>query len=566
MWHRFRSAVGALVLLAPISLAQSPREAEHVPRTPWYDGLGRYSRTITAANDGAQGYFNQGLVFLMAGNAEEASRSFEEAARFDPHCAMAFWGLAMAQGPQLGRPDLPNEQAAAAVAALNRAHELAPGARPVEQALVQALAQRHQDPAPADRRRLEGAYAEALRAVHAQYPGDPDVAAWLAEAVLLVEGGPQWPRDGRPTSATDEARRVLEQVRQDHPQHPLANRLLLLIWQASPYPERGDEMAAQLRGLAPGLGPLVHLAALHDARRGRWSEAIETGLKALAADARYLDLAGEAPERYRLTMAEHRRLVVQAAMMSGRSALALEQARALVASVPPGWRQQHAVEADGLDVVPLQVLVRFGRWDEILAEPTPPAEQPLARAFHRTARGLAQLERRDLAAAREEWEALRPLIAEIPADAVWRGRPVRDVAGVAASLLESRLRLAAGDPDAAVAGLEAAVRHEDTWRRDLFLPVLLPARHALGALQLQRGKVDEAIEVYRKDLEIGPENGWALYGLMQALQRKGETEEAAAVESRWSEVWKAADAPVPSWGPESGPMAPSSTPELDRAS
>ena len=548
----------AVALWASPASGQAEAPAGHAAKTPWYDGIGRHSRTITTSNDGAQGYFNQGLAFLMAGNAGEAARSFEEAARFDPRCAMAYWGLAMAHGPQLGEGSYPERRNAAAVAALNRAHELAPKATPVEQALITALARRHEDPPPADRRALDAAYADALRELHALYPDDADIGAWRAEALQRVAGAGRWSDAGEPDAATAERVAILGDVLARQENHPLANRLAVLLWDDSPYPERGDAAAERLRALAPGLGPLLHLAAQHEARRGRWSQSIETSLKALAADARYLELSGRGPDAYRLAMARHRLRLVESALMSGRCELALEQARNLTAALPAEWAAQHPSAVDGLVAAPLQVLARFGRWKEVWAEPVPPEEQPLSRTLHHAARGLAAAEQGDAIAARVELAACETAAANVRPDGRWGGRwggrPAPEVAEVARLILEGRVLLAEGDEEAAVDVLSAAVQKEERARAGSYVPALLPARHALGATLLQRGDVAAAAAVYRGDLERRPENGWALYGLMRCLQEQGEAEEAAAVKARWSEVWKAADAPETHWGRSEQPL------------
>jgi tetratricopeptide (TPR) repeat protein len=543
--NNLRLSIGVLATLLASAGAdgQTSRETAHESRTPWYDGIGRHSRKITTTSHGAQGYFDQGLAFLMAANPDEAVRSFEEAARFDPQCAMVYWGISVANGPLIGQPPPTEAQSLTAVAAINRAHELASRASPVEQALIAAVARRCADPPPENRQSLDLAYAAALRDAWRSYPEDADVGALFAAALLLAQREPWWTPRGDPYGSAAEAVHVLEAVRQLDERHPLANRLTALIWEGSRYPEKADAAAEVLRELAPGLGHFAHLAARIDARRGRWTEAIETSLKVLAADARYLEMSGRPAHRYLHTVSQHRLLLVQAAAMTGRQAMALEQARALTAAVPDDWSGVHRLSADGLASVPLQVLARFGSWDAVLAEPAPGAALPLERALRHAARGLAFAERRETIAAREELQQFLTAAREIPAEATWAGQPARTTARIAAHVLAGWIELAEGDTPTAVAALEEAVKVEDGLGRAGAMLTPLRARQVLGSALLRLRRIDAAEAVYRADLERSPENGWALYGLLRCLQGKERLDEAADVEKRLAEVWKAAEGP-----------------------
>ncbi len=543
------SALRFTLLLATLAwlLAgpDAPAKTAHEPQTPWYDGLGRYERPIQTKVDGAQGYFNQGLVFLMAGQADEALRSFKEAARFDPRCAMAHWGIALAQGPRLGVPKPGARAEAAAVAALNRAHELAAKGSPVEQALVSALGRRHRDPPPDDRRPLDEEYARAMVELQRLYPDDADIQAWAAEALMIAAQVQDAPAEGE--RLREQAAEAVGLALEQRPEHPLANRLTVLCAMHSASPERGDAAAERLRELAPGVSPFAALAARHDARRGRWGEAVETGLKALAADARYRELSGSPPESHRLTMVQHRLGVVHAAVMSGRRELALEQARAVVADLPADWLPRHREKADGYVAAPILVLVKFGEWEAALAEPKPADGLPLAAVLHHAARGLALVERGDLAAAREEAVTCERMSTEARVEDRAKKQAAARWAQVTTRMLTCRLLLAEGRFDDAVKGLEQAVQEEESLPWSMDMPMLLPARHALAAVLLQAEDLTRAAQVYEADLERWPENGWALDGLAKAKLGAGEREAADAVRERLLDSWKTASSPRTGW-------------------
>ena len=526
----------ASILLVPVVGGEAAATDSAVPL---FEGLGGFSRPVTTTSAEAQRYFDQGLAFLYAFNHDEAIRAFRRAAELDPSCAMAFWGIAVAHGPHINNPVVPPERAKAAWEALGRARTLAGGAPPVERALIDALAARYADPPPEDRRPLDQAYADAMRSVYRAHPKDADVGALFAEALADLRPWDLWRPDGTPQPGTEELVATLEAVLAVAPTHPLANHMLIHALEASPRPEKADRAADVLRDLQPGLGHLVHMPSHVDVRRGRWQQAIDANVKAIAADRGY---TARVPNQgfYRLYLAHNHHMLTYGAMMTGQSALALRAIREMVADIPLEFFRANAF-ADGFMAMPLEVLMRFGRWDEVLAEAEFPEFVPLSRAVQRYARAVAHAARGDLASAEKEQAAFLEARARVPKEATFGNNPGGAVLDVAESFMRGEILFRTGKVDEGLALLREAADREDALRYNEPADWIQPVRHALGAALLQAGRFAEAEEVFRADLVKLPENGWGLYGLSRALalQRKGA--EARAVEKRFDAVWREAD-------------------------
>jgi tetratricopeptide (TPR) repeat protein len=509
---------------------------------PLFGGLGKHTRPVTTASPDAQKYFDQGLNFLFAFNHDEAIRSFRHAAALDPNCAMAHWGVAVANGPHINNPVVPPDRAKAAWAALELARGKAKAGPEVDRALIEALAARYADPPPADRRPLDEAYAKAMKAVWERFPGDADVGAFYAESLMDLRPWDLWTRDGQPRPETPEVVATLEAVRKLNPDHPLALHLYIHAVEASPDPGKADEAADRLRHLAPGLGHLVHMPSHIDVQRGRWQAAVEANRRAIDADRKYAE-AVPGQGFYRLYMAHNHHMLAFAAMMQGESGRALDAVREMVAGVPKEWVAvpENAAIADGFLAAPLEVLMRFGRWDDILREPEPAASFPIARTLRHHARGVAYAAKGEPARAREEQQAFRRAAKQTPKEATFGNNTAADLFAVADDMLEGEILVAEGKVKEAVAALRTAVGKEDQLRYDEPPGWMIPVRHALGATLLKAGEPAEAEKAYREDLRRWPENGWSLFGLARSLEAQGKGREAAEVSKRFREAWKRAD-------------------------
>jgi tetratricopeptide (TPR) repeat protein len=509
---------------------------------PAFEGLGKHGRKVTTSVADAQRYFDQGLNLLFAFNHDEAIRSFEAAAARDPDCAMAYWGVAVANGPHINNAAVPPERSKAALAALGKARERAKPCTATEKALIDALGKRHADPQPDNRKPLDEAYAAAMRAVWKQFPDDADVGALFAESLMDLRPWNLWTPDGKPQPETPEILATLEKVLSQAPAHPLANHLYIHAVEASPTPGKADAAADRLRTVAPGLGHLVHMPSHIDIRRGRWQQAVETNERAVEVDRRYRALV---PQQgfYRIYMAHNHHMLAFAAMMQGESGRALGAVRAMLAGIPKDWmeRAENAPFADGLLAIPFEVQVRFGRWDEILAEPEPAKRFPTARAMRHSARAVALASRGRPAEARESQKAFREAATKVPKFARMGSNRSVDVLAVADAQLEGEILFREGKVKEALASLRDAAAKEDKLTYDEPPDWTNPVRHALGASLLKAGEPAEAERVYRDDLRHWPENGWSLYGLARSLEAQGKKAEAAEVKERFERVWQRAD-------------------------
>jgi tetratricopeptide (TPR) repeat protein len=511
---------------------------------PLFEGLGSHSRRITTASPEAQRYFDQGLAFLYAFNHDEAIRSFRRAGEIDPECAMAFWGVAVANGPHINNPVVPEERAKAAWEALARAKASASAGRPVERALIEALASRYAWPQPEDRKPLEQAYADAMRTVWKAFPEDADVGALFAESLADLRPWDLWTPDGRPQPGTDELVATLESVLALDPKHPLANHLMIHAVEASPHPEKADGAADALRELQPGLGHLVHMPSHVDVRRGRWQKAIDANAKAIEADRRY---RARSPNQgfYRLYMAHNHHMLTYGAMMTGQSELALKTIREMAAGIPLEFVKENSW-ADGFLAMPLEVLMRFGRWDDILGEPELPGFAPISRSLRRYARAVAYAAKGDVAAAGKEQAAFLEARSRVPKEATFGNNTGSDILDVAEHLMRGEILYRSGKREEGIAALREAAALEDKLKYDEPPDWIQPVRHALGAALLQAGRFAEAETVFREDLAKLPDNGWGLYGLHRAQQMQKKAAEAAATEKQFDAVWRQADLKIKS--------------------
>jgi tetratricopeptide (TPR) repeat protein len=513
--------------------------------TPVFEGLGDFGRKVTTSSPEAQRYFNQGLCFLYAFNHDEAIRSFQCAAELDPLCPMAWWGIAYANGPHINNPLVPPERAAAAWEALTKARETASHGNAVEQALIGALGTRYANPQPEDRRPLDELYAAVMRQIWKAQPDDPDVGALFAEAMMDLRPWDLWTRDGQPQPGTLEIVETLEVVLAKNLHHPLGLHLYIHAVEASPHPERALAVADRLRNLQPGLGHLVHMPSHIDVRTGRWKQAVQANAKAIVADRRYRERSPE-QDFYRIYMAHNQHMLAYAAMMRGQSQLAISAINDMARGIPADWLKDNAAIADGFTAMPLEVLVRFGRWEDVLAAPEPPDYLPLARAMRLCARGIAFAATGKIDSAKREQAAFQQAKDALPEDAIFGNNKASDLLAVAALLLDGEILARAGQMDAGIAKLRESVAHEDQLRYSEPPDWIQPVRHALGATLLAAGRPEEAEAVYREDLARQPGNGWSLYGLARSLHLQNKHDEAKIVDAQFQQVWAEADVRITS--------------------
>lgn len=535
-----KACLSIVLFLGLATLSLAAESAAATKSIPLFDTLGSHHRTITTDSPAAQRYFDQGLRFLYGFNHGSAIRSFQEAARLDPQCAMAHWGVALASGPHINFPAVPPPAAALAWAELGLAQS-ATHVSPVERALIAALAVRYANPQPEDRAPLDLAYANAMREVWRRFPRDADVGALFAEAMMDLRPWDQWTAAGQSQPGTDEILATLDAVLKIDVNHPFANHLFIHAVEASPSPERAVPAADRLRTLQPGLAHNVHMPSHIYIRVGRWQEAIESNEKAVAADRDFRAVMGPARGFLPVYVAHNEHMLGYAAMMTGQSKLALDHMRAIVAGFSGEFIQEYGVFVDAWYAMPLEALIRFGRWDDVLAEPTPPETQPFTRAFRHAARGIAFAAKGDAAAARLEQVAYVEGAKAVTADSYAGNNACLAVLEIVTPMLDGEILIGEGKVDEGLARLRQAVQAEDSLRYDEPPGWVIPVRHSLGAVLMQAGRYAEAEKVYRDDLARLPSNGWSLFGLGDALIRQHKLTEAKEVRDQFKQVWRKAD-------------------------
>ncbi len=528
---RLLSVITAVLLLTGCGKQES---AERYPLNKDLAGL---HREITTRSQETQKYFDQGFVLLYGFNHDAAIASFQQAVELDSTCAMAWWGQAYAAGPNINNPFMDSARARFAWETVQQAARLAPNASPVEQDIIRALTVRYAWPQPEDRQHLNTAYADSMRRVWQKYPDDADVGALFSDALLNLRPWDLWTPDGKPQPETPEIVETLEQVLTLVPDHPGACHFYIHTVEASTDPGRALEAANNLRSRIPGAGHLVHMPSHIDIRMGHYENAMLANQKGIGADSVWIDQGGF----YTLYRAHNYHFLAYAAMFDGQRGVALKAAREMVELVPMELVREYPDFLDGFISAPIHVMVRFGMWDEILAEPRPPDDLIATTAFWHYGRTVALSTLGRVDEATKEFKALRKAYEEVPETRVIGNNYTRTILEVGVPMAEGELEYRRGNHDRAFALLRTAVRRDDSLRYDEPWGWMMPVRHSLGALLLERGRLEEAEEVYREDLRIHPENGWALKGLAECLHRTGQHDEAGKTDALFQTAWARSD-------------------------
>ncbi len=502
--------------------------------------LGDQTHPISTEVPEAQRYFDQGLILTFGFNHDAAVRSFREAKRLDPECAMCAWGEALAHGPNINAPMGP-EAAAAAYVALQEATRLAPGASPAEQAYIAALANRYVAEPPADRSALDAEYARAMGEVHRAHPDDIDAQVLYAEALMDLYPWNYWTSDAEPREHTLEIVSLLEDALERSPDHVGANHYYIHAVEEY-FPEKAETAADRLGGIAPDAGHLVHMPSHIYWRLGRYEDALEINRRAIESDEEFFARCRAGAFYQALYYPHNIHFMWAAASAEGQSQLALTTARKLAARTTDGLDAMPFLQE--FQAVPLQTLARFGQWDAILGEPQPPAEQGYVLGIWHYVRGLALVRTGDLDGARVEVSAVA---AASDTDAARELMLAGGTASAATLLsigeahLEGEWLAARRDFTGSIAALERAVSMQDSLVYMEPPPWYFPVRQALGAVLLEAGKAERAEAVYRKDLEQYPKNGWSLKGLALSLEAQGRSADASWADGGFRAAWSRAD-------------------------
>lgn len=537
--------------VAALVAACSPKpetDAELVARAgaPLFKGMGEFHRVIDTKDAGAQRYFDQGMVLAFGFNHAEAIRSFRAAQKLDASCAMCFWGEALATGPNInvtakGKAIMSADEQTAAWAALEKAKAVVAGKPAIEADLIDALGKRYAPEPLTDRDALDHAYAEALGALVQKYPEDDDIAAMYGEAWMNTMPWNYWSDATTPRPEIVQVIAALEKTIARSPRHPLALHLYIHAMEASADPTKAEKAADALYPLVPGSGHLVHMPAHIFYRVGRYNDAAEANIKAAQVDEDYIkqcNAQGFYPAMY---YPHNIHFLWSSAAMQGQSKVAIAAARKLADNVSLEQIDEFPT-VEFFKTVPLQSLVHFGHWDEILAEPQPRADLGFSMAIWHYARGIAYANKGDVKAAKAEQAALVPLKTNAKVMVLdGSDYPASQLLTVADNLLLGEIALASKDMKTAIARFTDAVEAQDA------LPYTeppfwyYPTRQTLGYALLKDGKAKEAQAVYEADLKQYPHNGWSTFGLAQALEAQGKTAEAAMQREHFKAMWQFAD-------------------------
>jgi tetratricopeptide (TPR) repeat protein len=539
-------ALALLVLLAFARVPSAGRAADSPaagPLAPLLTNLGTLEHPVTTTNPRAQTFFDQGLRLVYGFNHAEAVRSFREAQRLDPECAMCYWGEAYALGPNVNDPLTP-EREKEAHAVLQKAKALAARATDAERGLIDALGPRYSDAPTSDRAPRDAAFTAAMKALAGRFPKDPEINTMYAAAAMEARPWRYWKEADVPEPEIAGALATLERMLREYPDHPGAHHFYIHLVEATSTPQRGVPSAEKLESLMPGAGHLVHMPAHIYMRVGRYADASESNVHAIAADEDYLAQC-QAQGLYPVAYYPHNvHFLWAAATMEGRSAVAIDAARKVAAKLNHDLLHDVVVLQD-FKSVPYYALVRFGRWEEMLTEGQPPKDFAFTTAMWHYGRGVAFAARGQYARARQELEALGTQRSSAALKgAELAGTPLAAIADLAAKILDGELAARERKFDAAVASLTAAVAMQDAQRYNEPSTWHYPVRQSLGAVLLAAGRAAEAESVYREDLRRNPENGWSLFGLARSLEAQQKDGEAEDVWRRFRRAWGRADVTI----------------------
>jgi tetratricopeptide (TPR) repeat protein len=538
----------------------------------YYD-LGAYGRSISTSSQEAQLWFDRGLNWCYGFNHGESVRCFERAAESDPACAMAHWGIAYAAGPNYNKAweafdeDERREVVEKAHAAARKALSLAGSASAAELALIEALQHRYPAATPAEDCSIwNDEYASAMREVYAEFTDDLDVATLFAEALmnrtpwLLWNLATEEPAEGADTLEVVRAlERAMAQVSDAGlPPHPGVLHMYLHAMEMSPHPERALRAADQLRGLVPDAGHLQHMPTHIDVLCGHYRDVVVSNDSAIAADRKFLEREGPL-NFYSLYRCHNYHFKLYGAMFLGQLEPALAAAAEMIVTLPEELlttaNPPMADWLEGFVPMKLHVLVRFGRWQEIVDEPFPENRELfcVTTAMLHYAKGVAHAARGAIPEAEQQRSLFREALALVPETRYVFNNTCLDILAIASEMLDGEIEYRKGNVDDAFAHLRRAVELDDNLPYDEPWGWMQPTRHALGALLLEQGRVDEAEAAYRADLGLDrtlsracqhPDNVWSLHGYHECLLRTGKRAEAEIVRLRLDLALARADVPI----------------------
>lgn len=512
-----------------------------VQMAPLMENLGKYGMKVTTANKRAQLFFNQGINLYYGFNHLEAYRSFKEAARLDPDCAMAYWGQALSLGPNINLPMDPADTETV-YKALQKAVALKSTASAMEQSLINALTKRYTAEALKDRKSLDEAYALAMEEVTKKFPQHADVKTLYAEALMDLHPWDFW-KNGKAQPWTARPVSLINDVVSVYPNHPGANHLNIHILEASPEPEKAAASADKLLNLVPGSGHLVHMPSHIYIRLGRYLDGVESNERAVKTDEEYIaqcKVQGVYPLFYYPHNYHFLLACTQMAGMSNKSAATAEALKKNIPvemlNVPDFVTLQHWY------AMPWYNMVRFGKWDEILEIEEPVDSLKYIKSVWHYAKGMAYTRTKKLNEAKAELISLKKAVADPFMENKISGfNSFKNVLSIGQHILEGEIEASQKNYESAIQLLTKAIEIEDNLLYQEPPDWYHPARQALGGILLDANKPVLAEQRFREDLNQYRKNGWSLYGLYQSLEAQGKTKEAIEAKKEFDKAFAKAD-------------------------
>lgn len=542
--NRFFAGGLALVMLAVSTLALAQHEHHTAPAKPAkrMPGLGNWQHPVSTRNAAAQQFFNQGLALIYGFNHEEAARSFQRAAELDPQLAMAYWGYALAVGPNYNESTIDAGRMKAAYDAVQKAQSLAAHASDVERAYINALATRFTLEANPDGKKLGTAYSVAMREVYQHFPNDLDAAVLYADSLMNVQPWQLWARDGKPLGNTTEIVRLLEGVLKRNPQHIGANHLYIHAVEASKQPGRALASARRLGSLAPKAGHLVHMPAHIYIRTGAYDASAASNETAAAVDLAYIKETGASGMYPAMYYSHNLHFLVESYNRAGNFAKARRSAQRLAANVAGHIKMMPMIEG----FLPSEsfVLLRFGKWNEVLKLNEPPREQTVTHAIWQFARSAAFASLGKVAEAEAARAAFQKEADGMPGETPFGLNTASSVMKIASAILEAKIATAQNQSERALEAWRNAVIAQDALNYDEPPGWYYPVRESLGAALLRAGKAQEAEQIFRADLADNAGNGRSLFGLAESLKAQSQRGKALAAQRDFTKAWRNADTPL----------------------
>ncbi|WP_299821244.1 hypothetical protein [uncultured Pontibacter sp.] len=512
-------------------------------KAPLFKGLEGVEVKITTANPEAQKYFNQGLMLAYGFNHAEAARSFYEATRQDPNCAMCYWGYAYVLGPNYNAGMEP-DNFSRAYKAVQQAKTHAGNATPKERALILALEKRYPAKVVEDCSPNDMAYADAMKKVHMAYPKDADIGTMYAEALMDLHPWDIWQKNGKPQPWTQEIMTTLQQVMKQAPKHAGANHLYIHATEASKNPGAAATSAKLLETLVPGAGHLVHMPSHTYIRTGDYHAGTLANLRAVKADSMYTTTC-HAQGAYPLAYYPHNyHFLAATATLEGNSSLAMKSALKMAAHVHPDVMSQPGWETlQHYYTIPYNVAVKFGLWDEVLRMPQTDTSLIYPQAIKHYANGMAYLGKNNLAGAKAELAKLKTISSKpaLKEMTIWGINSMHDITEIAHRVLQGSILAKEEKYPQSIKLLREAVEIEDNLNYNEPPDWFFSVRHHLGPVLLLAQQYNGAVAVYEQDLQNLPRNGWALNGLAQAHKALGNKTKAEQAQKAFEQAWQWSD-------------------------